>query len=63
MSLIKLICYEKSAANVGCRRCDERLILIDGKLFWGFAAQWSCRGGVQRDAEWILTEIIRYISH
>ncbi len=41
MSLIKLICYGKSAANGECRRCDERLILIDRKLCWGFAAQWG----------------------
>lgn len=61
MSLIKLICYGKSAANGGCRRCDERLVLIDRKLCWGFAAQWGCREEkkkVQRDAEWILTRHI-----
>lgn len=47
MSLIKLICYGKSAANGGCRRCDERLILIDREHCWGFAAQWGCRGKIR----------------
>lgn len=47
MSLIKLICYGKSAENGECRRHDERLILIDRKFCWGSAAQWGCRGKIR----------------
>lgn len=34
MSLIKLICYggKNEVAKGGCRRCNERFILIDSKF-------------------------------